>query len=86
MEVVKILVTVGNANINLSTPTRGTPLHCAAREGKAQIVAYLLMHKADPEYFGWLLRQDPGCRQPKTRRGQHQSEDHHDAREAQRLC
>ncbi len=38
-----------DVNVNLAVGEHGTPLHCAARAGKAQIVAYLLLHKANTE-------------------------------------
>jgi hypothetical protein len=50
IEIVKALVAVGNADVNISAGDNRTPLHCAAREGKVKIVTYLLMHKANPEY------------------------------------
>jgi len=51
LETVKILIGLGNANVNMLAGEHGTPLHCAARAGKVQIVSYLLLHKADTEYF-----------------------------------
>ena len=49
IEAVKLLITVGKADVNALAGTRGSPLHSAARTGKVQIVSYLLMHKADTE-------------------------------------
>ena len=49
LQVVKILITLGNGDVNSVAEEHGTPLHCAARAGKVQIVSYLLLHKADTE-------------------------------------
>lgn len=49
VEVVKLLIGVGKVNIDLLVENHGTPLHSAARAGKAQVVSYLLMHKANTE-------------------------------------
>ncbi len=49
LEIVKILLTLGGAKVNILAGEHGTPLHCAARAGKVQIVSYLLLHKADTE-------------------------------------
>ncbi len=45
-----MLIREGHADINYSHGKYGTPLHCAAREGRVQAVAYLLMCKAKIEY------------------------------------
>ena len=51
IEVAKILIKVGKADVNNLLEKYGTPLHCAARSGRAQIVSYLLMSKASVEYY-----------------------------------
>jgi ankyrin repeat protein len=49
IEAVKLLITVGNADVNVLVGRHGSPLHSAARAGRVQVVSYLLMHKADTE-------------------------------------
>ena len=49
IEVVKVLVVSGKANLNLLLHERGTPLHCACNAGKVGIVSYLLNQKVDYE-------------------------------------
>lgn len=56
VEIVKELFRVGHADINCCHKSYGTPLHCAAREGHVQTVAYLLLCKADIEYLEGGLR------------------------------
>ena len=50
LDCVKLLVNVGQVNINAFAGDHATPLHTAAKAGKIQIVSYLLLHKADTEY------------------------------------
>lgn len=51
LECAKLLVNVGEVNINELAGVHGTPLYTAARAGKVQIVSYLLLNKANTEYF-----------------------------------
>lgn len=55
IEVVKLLITLGKADVNALAGKRGSPLHSAARAGKIQIVSYLLIHKANTEYLKLLI-------------------------------
>ena len=49
LDIVKLLITIGKANINMMAGMHGTPLHVAVKSDRVQIVSYLLMHKADTE-------------------------------------
>jgi len=49
LECVKLLVNVGEVDINEVAEVHGTSLHTAVRAGKVQIVSYLLLHKANTE-------------------------------------
>lgn len=51
LESVKIILKIGNADINMIVKEHGTPLHCASKGGKVQIVSYLLLQKARIEYI-----------------------------------
>ena len=46
VDVAQILIKEFQADINICHKIYGTPLHCAAREGKIKIVALLLLSKA----------------------------------------
>ena len=47
LDLMKILLKEYHADINVYHKKHGTPLHCATKEGKQKIVAYLLLEKAN---------------------------------------
>ena len=55
IEILKILIIAGKANVNCSIGKRGTPLHCAAFNGKIAVASYLFTHPIDPEYSSFFL-------------------------------